>query len=49
MKYPIGIQQFEKMRKNGFVYVDKSVQIYQLAARGSVFHFFVLSLRQQRF
>ena len=34
MKYPIGIQQFEKIRKGGFVYVDKSAQVYQLAKQG---------------
>ena len=34
MKYPIGIQQFEKIRKGGFVYVDKTAQVYQLASLG---------------
>lgn len=34
MKYPIGIQQFEKIRKGGFVYVDKTVQVYQLVSQG---------------
>ena len=34
MKYPIGIQQFEKIRKGGFVYVDKTAQVYQLATQG---------------
>ena len=24
MKYPIGIQDFEKIRKEGYVYVDKT-------------------------
>ena len=24
--YPIGIQNFEKLRKGGFVYVDKTAQ-----------------------
>ena len=36
MKYPIGIQSFEKIRKGGFVYVDKTDLIYKLA-RGSVY------------
>jgi hypothetical protein len=36
MKYPIGIQSFEKIRKGGFVYVDKTDLIYKLA-KGSVF------------
>ena len=30
MKYPIGIQSFEKIRKDGFVYVDKTALIYDL-------------------
>jgi hypothetical protein len=30
MKYPIGVQQFEKLRKEGLVYVDKTALIYQL-------------------
>ena len=34
MKYPIGIQQFEKIRKGGFVYVDKTAQVYRLATQG---------------
>ena len=37
MKYPIGIQQFEKIRKGGFVYVDKTAQVYQMAAQGSYY------------
>ena len=34
MKYPIGIQQFEKLRKSGFVYVDKTDLIYSMAEQG---------------
>ena len=30
MKYPIGIQSFETLRKDGFVYVDKTDLIYKL-------------------
>ncbi len=30
MKYPIGIQTFEKLRAGGFVYVDKTEYIYRL-------------------
>ena len=37
MLYPIGIQNFEKMRTGGFVYVDKTAQIYNLAATGSYY------------
>ena len=31
MKYPIGIQSFETIRRNGYVYVDKTDLIYKLA------------------
>ncbi|MCC8112455.1 MAG: AAA family ATPase [Bacteroidales bacterium] len=31
MKYPIGIQNFKNLRKGGFVYVDKTAYIYDLA------------------
>ena len=30
MLYPIGIQNFEKIRQGGFVYVDKTSHIYNL-------------------
>ncbi len=30
MKYPIGVQSFEELRKGGYVYVDKTAQIYEL-------------------
>lgn len=32
MKYPIGIQSFKKIRKEGFVYVDKTDLIFQLTS-----------------
>ena len=35
--YPIGIQSFEKIRKNGFYYVDKTALIYQLVTTGSYY------------
>ena len=31
MKYPIGIQSFEQIIKEGYVYVDKTDMVYQLA------------------
>ena len=31
MKYPIGIQTFKKIRKDNFIYVDKTELIYKLA------------------
>lgn len=38
-KYPIGVQNFEKIRKEGYVYVDKTALIYQLVKTGS--HYFL--------
>ena len=34
MKYPIGIQNFQSLRMDGYAYVDKTALIYQLADRG---------------
>ena len=34
MLYPIGIQKFDKIRRDGYVYVDKTELIYNLAATG---------------
>ena len=47
--YPIGIQNFEKIRKDGYLYVDKTALVYQLANTGSYyflsrFCFFVFCL-----
>jgi len=33
-KLPIGIQDFEKLRRENFVYIDKTLYIYQLAQYG---------------
>ncbi|WP_455630054.1 ATP-binding protein [Parabacteroides sp.] len=35
--YPIGIQNFEKIRKDGYLYIDKTALIYQLANTGSYY------------
>ncbi|WP_291529882.1 ATP-binding protein [Bacteroides sp. UBA939] len=35
--YPIGIQNFEKLRKRGFFYVDKTALIYKLVETGSYY------------
>lgn len=35
--YPIGIQNFESLRKEGYFYVDKTAQIYQLATTGKYY------------
>lgn len=37
MKYPIGIQTFSQLREDGYVYVDKTDLIYQLASRGKIY------------
>ncbi len=36
-KYPIGIQNFEKLRTGGYVYVDKTALIYRLVNTGSYY------------
>ena len=35
--YPIGIQNFEKMRKGGYFYVDKTALVYRLVKTGSYY------------
>lgn len=37
MKYPIGIQSFDRIREEGYVYVDKTALIYDLVKEGSVY------------
>ena len=37
MKYPVGIQTFERIIKDGYVYVDKTDMIYNLVHGGSIF------------
>ena len=37
MLYPIGIQDFEKIRKDGFVYVDKTDLVYKMAHKGGYY------------
>lgn len=36
-KYPIGIQNFEKLRKDEYFYIDKTALIYQLLNTGSYY------------
>lgn len=36
-KYPIGIQDFEKIRKEGYTYVDKTGLVYKLANEGNYY------------
>ena len=40
--YPIGIQNFEKLRRGGYFYIDKTALIYQLVKTGS---YYILSRR----
>uniref|UniRef100_UPI0026473D97 AAA family ATPase n=1 Tax=Bacteroides caecimuris TaxID=1796613 RepID=UPI0026473D97 len=37
MKYPIGIQSFDRLREDGFVYVDKTALVYSLVQTGSIY------------
>ena len=37
MKYPIGIQTFEKIRTDGYAYVDKTQFVYKLVTEGSCY------------
>lgn len=36
-RYPIGIQNFEDLRNNGYVYVDKTELIYRLTNTNKVY------------
>jgi len=36
-KLPIGVQEFEKLRREGYLYVDKTELIYQLVSQGSYY------------
>lgn len=36
-KYPVGIQNFEKLRRDGYCYVDKTELIYRLASDGGYY------------
>lgn len=37
MKYPIGIQSFDRIRQEGYVYVDKTALIYDLVSNGTIY------------
>lgn len=37
MKYPIGIQDFEDLQRNGYAYVDKTNFVYKLADEGKYY------------
>ena len=36
IKYPIGMQSFEQIRNEGYVYVDKTDLIYRLVKDGRI-------------
>ena len=38
-RLPVGIQSFEEIRKEGFLYVDKTDIIWQLANRGKKYNY----------
>ena len=44
MKYPIGVQSFEKIIQEGYVYVDKTELIYKLIKGGTIY-FLTLTMR----
>ncbi len=37
MKYPIGIQSFDRIREDDFVYIDKTALVYNLVQTGSIY------------
>ncbi|MDY3068980.1 MAG: AAA family ATPase, partial [Parabacteroides sp.] len=37
MKYPIGIQSFDRLIEDGFVYVDKTDMVYSLVKEGTIY------------
>ena len=37
MKYPIGIQNFEKIRREGYAYVDKTALMYKMVSEGKYY------------
>ena len=37
MKYPIGIQSFEQIREDGYVYLDKTALVYNLVTNGKIY------------
>ena len=37
MKYPIGIQSFDQIIEDGYLYIDKTDMIYNLAHEGKIY------------
>ena len=38
MKYPIGIQSFNQLIEDGYVYVDKTALVYNLVKNGKIYN-----------
>ena len=38
-KLPVGVQSFEKIRKEGYLYVDKTDIVWKLANRGKTYNY----------
>lgn len=36
-KLPLGIQEFESLRKEEYLYVDKTAQVYELVTMGKAY------------
>ncbi len=36
IKYPVGQSSFREIRKGGFLYVDKTMYIHELASTGNI-------------
>ena len=36
LKYPIGIQSFDQLREDGYVYIDKTDLVYSLVTGGKI-------------
>ena len=37
MKYPIGIQDFEQIIEDDYVYLDKTALVYDLVTKGKIY------------
>ena len=44
-KLPVGIQSFNKIREEGYLYVDKTDMVWKLANQGLKYNFFIRPLR----
>ena len=47
MKYPIGIQSFDRIIEGGYVYVDKTDMVYSLAQEGSIYFLSPAAFREE--